>query len=54
LKTIIKTKGLIRIIGLGVTKDSMRIIGVREIIKRQIKKSIRGSRIGYPTKRSNR
>jgi hypothetical protein len=49
-----KTKGLIRIIGLGVTKGSIRIIGIKETIKGQIKKSIRGSRIGYPTKRSNK
>jgi hypothetical protein len=54
LKTIIKTKGLIKIIGLRVTKGSIRIIGVRKTIKRQIKKSIKGSRIKYPTKKSNK
>jgi hypothetical protein len=45
---------LIRIIGLGVTKGSIKIISVRETIKRQIKKSIKGSRIKYPTKKSNK
>jgi hypothetical protein len=45
---------LIKIIGLRVTKNSIKIISIREIIKRQIKKSIKGSRIGYLTKRSNR
>jgi hypothetical protein len=43
-----------RIIGLGVTKGSIIIISIRETIKGQIKKLIRGSRIGYLTKRLNK
>jgi hypothetical protein len=45
---------LIRIIGLGITKGSIRIINIKEIIKKQIKKSIKDSRIKYLTKRSNK
>ena len=52
---MVKTKGLMIIMGLGETKGLIRIMGVGETTKgRREKKLIRGSRIGCPTKRLNR